>query len=421
MMNKEIRDFYNYNPYPDLSVFAKVRLPGRLFEQASEMLGKKVVNKPKILVAGCGVVSVAAIAAQYPQAEIICALDISEKTIQKAQRSVRKSSNNIHWVCTDLTVDDIQDVLPEPYFDWIHCTGVLHHLESPEAGIKNLSKLLKPEGIIRFQFYSKGARFWIELLRQALLTHNIESYSDAVNWLKSLPDSHPFWFVLSTYPEALKKAGFLDAFMNPQVKLLYADEWQTLFNKYGLSINKFDKDLYLNDAQMFLSETMLNKYNQLDYFTKVFITEALGEWRSDFSGFAIKKCESVQFKEPERPQCSFVNIDENSSCPRYSLWNEVKLALRLLNPDIQPHELNYVVNNLFERQWATGFMGNLMRLKWSALNDRSRHLVSYDYLLKNNLDLFLADISNKNYYQIPDFQNWQEKQWLDGFYKWQFN
>lgn len=418
-MNENIKHFYNNNCYPAISKVAKVRLPGKIFEEASKRLGKKAISTPRILIVGCGVVSAAAISSQYPDAEIICALDISEKTIDKAKDKVSHSiAEKIHWVCADFSVEDISDILPEQQFDWIHCTGVLHHLEDPVRGIKNLSSLLKPDGIIRFQVYSRGARLWIEFLRQALLSHGLKDYKEATDWLKSLSKSHPFWFVLATYPESLKQAGFLDGFLNPQVKLFYADEWQNLFRKHNLSISFLERDAYIADAQQILPEDLFNTYNELDYFTKIYILETLGEWRADFSGF-ITKNNSIQEEDPlKRSEVQIIPVRENMSYARFTIWNDMKRALKTLKPDIKPHHLNYIVNNLFERQWNNGIKGTMLRVKWLSCNDRARNLASYDYIFRNNLDLLLSDISNSNYYQIPGYASWPEKQWLDGFYTW---
>ena len=175
-MNDSVKKFYNMNPYPDFSRLARIYMPPKFFENNCKTVNKPVVNNPEILIAGCGTVAAGAISKLYPEAKLICAIDFSEKTIEIAKKNAgKKNAAKIKWVVADLADKKLVNKLPSAQFDWIHCTGVLHHLNDPEQGIINLSKLLKTNGILRFQFYSKGARALIEFLRQAVISQNIHT------------------------------------------------------------------------------------------------------------------------------------------------------------------------------------------------------------------------------------------------------
>ena len=43
-------------------------------------------------------------------------------------------------------------------FDLILCTGVLHHLPNPDAGLKALADVLEPSGSMGIMLYGKAAR-----------------------------------------------------------------------------------------------------------------------------------------------------------------------------------------------------------------------------------------------------------------------
>jgi ubiquinone/menaquinone biosynthesis C-methylase UbiE len=46
--------------------------------------------------------------------------------------------------------------------DYIHCSGVLHHVRNPEGVLKEFRRILKPEGEIRVMVYNKDS-IWINL------------------------------------------------------------------------------------------------------------------------------------------------------------------------------------------------------------------------------------------------------------------
>lgn len=53
-------------------------------------------------------------------------------------------------------------------FDIIMCSGVLHHLPNPLAGLKQLKSMLKPLGVIKLMVYGKYGRAGLKDVREAL-------------------------------------------------------------------------------------------------------------------------------------------------------------------------------------------------------------------------------------------------------------
>jgi SAM-dependent methyltransferase len=80
-------------------------------------------------------------------------------------------------------------------FDQIVCTGVLHHLPDPDAGLKALRSVLDPEGAMHLMVYAPYGRTGIYMLQEFCRRIGIaatdEGIRDLVAALKSLPPGHP--------------------------------------------------------------------------------------------------------------------------------------------------------------------------------------------------------------------------------------
>jgi SAM-dependent methyltransferase len=109
----------------------------------------------ELLVAGCGTGREAALwALRFPDARIT-AIDLSEASLAYARERCRALGlDRIDFRRLDLlSVAELGRT-----FDFIGCSGVLHHLPDPEAGWAALAAVLKPGGAMRVMLYSKVAR-----------------------------------------------------------------------------------------------------------------------------------------------------------------------------------------------------------------------------------------------------------------------
>ena len=71
------------------------------------------------------------------------------------QRASIRGLNNITWMHTSLLDLPSLDI---GKFDYINCSGVLHHLESPQEGLAALNSVLKQDGAILIMVYAKYGR-----------------------------------------------------------------------------------------------------------------------------------------------------------------------------------------------------------------------------------------------------------------------
>src|SRR5688572_21565745 len=144
-----------------------------------------------ILVAGCGTWQAAKYALCRPQAHVV-GTDISTTSLEHTNQLKRK------YALTNLDTahGSIECVgAMTQRFDLIVCTGVLHHLVDPAAGLQALRSALKPDGVLYLMVYAPYGRTGIYMLQEycrrvgvGTSGQEIEDLSAAV---AALPSHHP--------------------------------------------------------------------------------------------------------------------------------------------------------------------------------------------------------------------------------------
>ena len=168
-----IKNQYEENPFPrwrTTSLSEKIDLKDFIYKQTSNHFIDYDLKKKKILIAGCGTGRQILNYSGINDANIF-AIDISKTSLAYAKRMTDQYKiQNIKYFQTDLLNID---VLKES-FDMIICTGVLHHMEKPLAGLKSLCKVLKPNGFMKLGLYSTIARVPIKDLRDDIKKLDLE-------------------------------------------------------------------------------------------------------------------------------------------------------------------------------------------------------------------------------------------------------
>lgn len=200
----KVQNQYEENPYPrwtdigfnTASSYQQALLKNFPQLNLSHWQGKKKLN---VLVAGCGTGRQAIRLASYFNDLNIVAIDLSGRSLAYAKQQADKYGvNNIQFIQADILQFSDFPML----FDVIECSGVLHHMESPEQGLESLNQLLSPTGVMKIALYSEAARKQVitfrnliaknkqqtgqeldqRLLRQALLMNQIPGeWNDIIN------------------------------------------------------------------------------------------------------------------------------------------------------------------------------------------------------------------------------------------------
>jgi SAM-dependent methyltransferase len=181
----------------------------------------------RVLVAGGGTGDATVYLAEQLRgfgAEIVH-LDLSAASLAVAQERARvRGLEGIRWVNASLM--DLPGLgLGE--FDYINCTGVLHHLESSEAGLAVLARALRPGGVILLMLYGRYGRSSVYDM-QALLREYLpagagrgEKLRLTRSLLAALPPTNSFARDLERWraeisPDGLGDAGLYDLLLHSQ-------------------------------------------------------------------------------------------------------------------------------------------------------------------------------------------------------------
>lgn len=212
--------FYESHPYPppvdDLDAYRRAwdehrrRADAHLFWPAEAYRDNR-----RILVAGCGTTQAAHYAARWPRARVV-GIDVSENSIAFTQELKRKHSlHNLE--VRQLAIERVREV--DETFDYVVCTGVLHHLTDPDAGLRSLRDVLAPSGAMHLMVYAPYGRTGIYMLqeycRRLRIGWTAEDIRDLAASLKALPPDHPIVPLLRSSPDFATMAGLADALLHP--------------------------------------------------------------------------------------------------------------------------------------------------------------------------------------------------------------
>lgn len=219
----------------------------------------------KLLDAGAGTgVRVIGYAKTIP--DIQCTgLELSSTSREHAIANAKAmNAANIQFVQGNIMDEGIVDKFDEP-FDVITSHGVLHHLSDPEAGLRNLLKLLKPGGLILLCLYGKYGRHEAHITRRSvsLLEPNTENYQRRLSLAREFL-SKKKWFRRKVKTKFLDDAFLLDAFLHPQEAIYTLDEFIDLYNRHGIEfVSWFEGEKALRDQETLLPEAIRKETKDL--------------------------------------------------------------------------------------------------------------------------------------------------------------
>ncbi|BBN83593.1 hypothetical protein PA25_35780 [Pseudoalteromonas sp. A25] len=262
--SKTVQSFYKENPYPKYKV---VNMSALSVTQCMARLGMKAVPAPNILIAGCGTgLQVIELAFANPDGHIT-AIDISPMSISYAQQMVKRYQlSNVEFRLLDI----LEAKQLAQQYDFIISTGVLHHMASPESGLKVLAELLKPQRTMVLGFYSELGRRELPHIRKSVL-----SFFGSDNITK---EQLPLW--RSQWSEQQKSEawfnsndffnsnGMMDAIFHPQEAYYDLPTLEKMLTTAGL-----------NFGSMALNNVQKARYQRaLDDFEPLKSGESLSHW-----------------------------------------------------------------------------------------------------------------------------------------------
>jgi len=243
-----VAEMYERHPYPPVDEDIKAYASGEawLLESPNPNFHlywphDDMTDELDILIAGCGTQQAAQIAASMPHARIV-GTDISDNSLAETKRLAdRIDAKNLTLKKT--AIEDIATLKQD--FDLVICTGVLHHLESPEVGLAGLKNVLRPDGAMHLMLYGRHGRAGVYMLQALFQMMQIDplkvTRSDIQgirNLVENIPAAHPFHGVRHLHPDWQDDDGLVDLLLHLQDRAYGLDEVDIFLNSADLKIQK---------------------------------------------------------------------------------------------------------------------------------------------------------------------------------------
>ena len=240
-----VADFYTRHPYPPpVENLARARDEWRdgTRERAEFHLywpAERFRRELDILVAGCGTWQAAKYALCRPGARVV-GIDVSATSIEHTQNLARKYSlDNLE--IEQIPLERVGELGRR--FDLVVCTGVLHHLADPEAGLRALAQALKPAGAMNLMVYAPHGRAGVYLLQEFCRRIGIgtsdREIDELVETLSYLPRQHPLAATLRAARDATNADALADALLNPRDRAYTVPQLFDLLDCGGLAFARW--------------------------------------------------------------------------------------------------------------------------------------------------------------------------------------
>ena len=241
----EVQAFYERYPYPppidDLDVYRR-QWQDRERRRADFHLfwpTRAYREDHSILVAGCGTSQAAKYAIRWPAARIT-GIDFSATSVEHTERLKRKyklDNLRVHQLPLERAGD-----LGET-FDQVICTGVLHHLPDPAAGLRALRTVLEQQGAMHLMVYAPYGRSGIYMLQEFCRRVGFRApegdIRELLTVLKALPATHPLTRLLQEARDFRSEAGLADALLHPQDRAYSVPQLLEFLNANGLTFGRW--------------------------------------------------------------------------------------------------------------------------------------------------------------------------------------
>jgi len=241
----EVRDFYDRYPYPrPVESLENYRL---LWQDPQRRRADYRLFWPampyredySILVAGCGTSQAAKHALRWPAAQVT-GIDFSATSVHCTEELKRKY-NLDNLQVRQLPIERVSELGAS--FDQIVCTGVLHHLADPDAGLRALRGVLKPDGAMHLMVYAPYGRAGIYMLQEFCRRVGIhaadEEIRDLIVALRVLPPGHPLENLLREAPDFRHEAALADALLHPQDRAYSVPQLFDFLKRGGLVFGRW--------------------------------------------------------------------------------------------------------------------------------------------------------------------------------------
>jgi len=238
-------DFYTSHPYPP---------PVENLDRARDMWQYENVHRGEfhllwpdreyradfdVLVAGCGTFQASKFALCHPRSRVT-GIDVSETSLTHT-RALKEKYDLTNLEAQQFAIENVADLGQQ--FDLIVCTGVLHHLIDPDAGLRALRSVLRPDGAMYLMLYAPYGRIGVHMLQEYCRKLGVgvtpEEVNDLTEVLQQLPQHHPLVAMLRGSRDALNAKALIDALLNPRDRAYSVAELFAFIERQDLSFGRW--------------------------------------------------------------------------------------------------------------------------------------------------------------------------------------
>lgn len=307
--------FYGRFPYPWLpGKFDYLEDPDFETLMINQSLGywdqSVIPENARIWVAGCGTNQAVITALKFPKASVTGS-DVSEKSLALG----RESAKQLGISNLELKRESINQVTYRKEFDYVICTGVIHHNADPSATLEKLATALKEDGIMELMVYNRF--HWIIPV----------AFQKAVRILGAVPEGVDFETELSLTTKLVKEFSseslvgiFLSAYRNCDESLLADALLQPVLYSYTVEsleemaagsdleiltpyISQFDKGARQSWNMEFKDPALKEAYDALPDLRRWQVSNLLMLERSPNLWFYLQRKGSARERISERQIC----------------------------------------------------------------------------------------------------------------------
>jgi SAM-dependent methyltransferase len=339
---QEVNAFYERHPYPppvdDLESYRKLWSEDRRRAEACLFWPDEPYREDRsILVAGCGTSQAAKHAMRWPRAKVV-GIDVSATSIEKTE-ALRRKHGLDNLELHRLPVERVAEL--GRTFEHVVCTGVLHHLTDPDAGLRALRDVLEPGGAVHLMVYAPYGRAGVYLMQDYCRRIGIGTTADEIKALtaslRALPPDHPLMPLLRSAPDFKSEAGIADALLHPQDRAYAVPQLLDFLRVGGFAFGRWmEQATYLPQCGGLASSAhhpLLNRlpveqqYAAVELFRGSMVRHSLVAYRDDgpdrapvdFAGDAwlgyvpLRRPDTVMVQERLQPGAAAVLINRHHS------------------------------------------------------------------------------------------------------------